>query len=122
MTEQPAPSARLGITSRVVDGVSVVSVSGEIDYSSGDQFHQALTTVRTEPPVRTVVDLGGVTFMDSSGLGAIIATYRSAQDSNGWIRIAAPTEPVLRVMQIIGLDTIIDCYPSSEQALNAAEQ
>ncbi|MFD0070393.1 anti-sigma factor antagonist, partial [Streptomyces sp. NPDC127574] len=72
--------------------------------------------------VRTVVDLGGVTFMDSSGLGAIIATYRSAQDSNGWIRIAAPTEPVLRVMQIIGLDTIIDCYPSSEQALNAAEQ
>lgn len=122
MSEQPEPSPRLGITCWVVDKISVLTVSGEIDHTTGEQFHQALSTVHTEPPVRTVVDLSGVTFMDSSGLRAIIMAYRATQNTQGWIRLAAPTPAVRRVVEIIGLDTVIDSYPSVDQALTDTRQ
>ncbi|MFF0186583.1 STAS domain-containing protein [Streptomyces sp. NPDC005244] len=64
------------------------------------------------------VGRSAVTFMDSTGIRALVATYRSVQSTRGWIRIAAANEAVLRVVQIAGVDTIIGCYPTLVEALN----
>ncbi|MEU0787345.1 STAS domain-containing protein [Streptomyces sp. NPDC006173] len=56
-----------------------------------------------------------MTFMDSTGIKVLVATYRALQGTDGWIRIAAAPEGVMRVIQIV----VIDCHSSVDQALQA---
>ncbi|MGW7611639.1 hypothetical protein ACWGKW_31165 [Streptomyces sp. NPDC054766] len=51
------------------------------------------------------------------GSVALAAARRDAVTADGWIRLAVLTEPVQRVLEIVGLDTIIACYPTLAQAL-----
>ncbi|WP_432177061.1 STAS domain-containing protein [Streptomyces sp. Tue6028] len=117
-TRDEAEPARLAITSRTTGRITVLTVQGEIDHDSAGQFHQALNTGYSSSPPQVVVDLSGVTFMDSTGIQALAVTHRSTQSAHGWIRIAAPNDAVLRVIQIVGLDTVVACYPTLDQAIN----
>ncbi|WP_328475552.1 STAS domain-containing protein [Streptomyces sp. NBC_00377] len=69
------------------------------------------------PPSRIVVDLGGGTFMDSSGINVFVTTHKAVSSKAGWLRIAAAQTPVLRVLRLVGIDTFITCHPTVEQAL-----
>ncbi|MFD5478537.1 STAS domain-containing protein [Streptomyces hawaiiensis] len=105
---------------RMVDGVRVVTVEGEIDHHVRELLSAVLLSgYGAEPPSRIVVDLGGVTFMDSTGINIFIAAYQAVSASEGWLRIAAAEKPVLHVMQLVGIDALIACYPSVEQALTS---
>ncbi|MFJ7305242.1 STAS domain-containing protein [Streptomyces sp. NPDC099088] len=70
-------------------------------------------------PTQTVLDLGAVTFMDSSAISVLAAAHRDAAAAGGELRMAALTAPVARVVGIVGLDTIIPCYPTLPEALAA---
>ncbi|MFG2639057.1 STAS domain-containing protein [Streptomyces sp. NPDC048362] len=96
----------LSILSATTDGIRVLTATGEIDHHTGDALRQALDAAGTSCP-RTVVDLARVTFMDSSGINIFIAAHRAATEAGGWLRLAAPTESVLRTLQIVGVDTVI---------------
>ncbi|MFD3621699.1 STAS domain-containing protein [Streptomyces sp. NPDC058676] len=66
-----------------------------------------------------MVDLSGVTFMDSSGINVFVAAHKSMNDAQGWLRIAGAQEPVLRLLEIVGLNDVIGCHSTVEQALTA---
>ncbi|KAA0941238.1 MULTISPECIES: STAS domain-containing protein [Streptomyces] len=108
---------RLSIEHSDTDGVRVVTVRGEIDHAVSGVLGKALLVEDREPP-RIVVDLSGVTFMDSSGINAFILAHQAADGAQGWLRIAAAQESVLRVLQLVGVDALIPCHPTVEQALN----
>ncbi|WP_431772501.1 STAS domain-containing protein [Streptomyces cucumeris] len=110
---------RLVVESAVVDAVRVVTVRGEIDHEVKDMLGDALMSEDQPLPPRIVVDLSGVSFMDSSGINVFITAHRRVTDSQGWLRIAAAQEPVLRILRLVGLDSLIDCHPTIEQAMNA---
>ncbi|MEU1037861.1 STAS domain-containing protein [Streptomyces sp. NPDC005551] len=110
---------RLSVTHREVDGIQVVALHGEVDHDVQDVFSRALLAGEDRAPLRTVVDLSGVTFMDSSGINVIVAAHRRAAGARGWLRIAGAQGFVLRVLQIVGLDDLIPCHPTVEQALTA---
>ncbi|MDQ1033879.1 stage II sporulation protein AA (anti-sigma F factor antagonist) [Streptomyces sp. V3I8] len=107
---------RLSIEHSDIDSVRVVTVRGEIDHAVSGVLGQALLVEDHEPP-RIVVDLSGVTFMDSSGINAFILAHQAASGARGWLRIAAAQEPVLRVLQLVGVDALIPCHPTVEQAV-----
>jgi anti-anti-sigma factor len=67
----------------------------------------------------TVVDLSDVTFMDSSGINVFVAAHQAASDDQGRLRIAGAQESVLRLLEIVGLDEVIGCHPTVDQALTA---
>ncbi|MFF1442440.1 STAS domain-containing protein [Streptomyces sp. NPDC058295] len=67
---------------------------------------------------RVVVALSRVTFMDSIGIDIFIAAHRALTEAGGWIRLAAPTEAVMRFLQIVGVDAVIDCRETLRQALS----
>jgi anti-anti-sigma factor len=110
----------LSLQHRVVDGVRVLTVRGEIDHDVMDTLNQALLAEDgpTAPP-RTVLDLSGVTFMDSSGIDVLVAAHRAISGARGRLCIAGAREPVLHVLRIVGLDGFIPCHPTVEQALAA---
>ncbi|MGW0338134.1 STAS domain-containing protein [Streptomyces sp. NPDC003011] len=103
----------------VGDGIEIVTLSGQIDYSIRDHLHYALLPPDGARPPRTVVDLSGVTFIDSTGINALIAAHRAATTAHGWLRLAAPQEPVLHLLRLLGVDLVIPCYPALRQALSA---
>lgn len=110
---------RLSVQPEVVDGVLVVTVRGEIDHEVKDVLSHALMSEGGTAPPRVVADLSGVTFMDSSGINVFVNAHRRVTGAQGWLRIAGAQESVLRLLNIVGIDEIIDCHPSVEQALNA---
>ncbi|MGW6732410.1 STAS domain-containing protein [Streptomyces sp. NPDC055013] len=108
---------QLAIDTRLIDGVRVVTARGEIDQTVQEVFSRALSEDDRVVPTRIVLDLGGVTFMDSSGINVLLTAHREASATHGWLRLACPRDAVLRVLQLVGVDTLIDCYPTVDQAL-----
>jgi len=83
------------IDSRQQDGrVTVVSPSGRLDMAAAPAFREQVRALVTAGAARLVVDLGDVTFVDSSGLGAVIGGLRLARQAGGDLRIARPTDQV----------------------------
>ncbi|MFE9401084.1 STAS domain-containing protein [Streptomyces sp. NPDC006530] len=111
--EQPE---QLSIVATDTDGVRVITVSGEIDYETKDTLDQALNSADASSP-RVVVDLHQVTFMDSSGINMFISAHNALTEAGGWLRLAAPTDMVMRTMSIVGVDVVIDCRETLEEAL-----
>ncbi|MEV4339460.1 STAS domain-containing protein [Streptomyces sp. NPDC049590] len=115
MYEQTGPE-RLSVFRSTIDGVTVVTVTGEIDHHTSGVLRDALAPADPAPGARTVADLSGVPFMDSSGINVLIAGHQAHQPT-GWLRLAGVRGPVLRTLEIVGLTPLIPCYPSVGDAL-----
>ncbi|MEU6031504.1 STAS domain-containing protein [Streptomyces tauricus] len=109
----------MSIDQILLDGIRVVSLRGEIDHTVKTQLTDALLPDEPATGMRIVLDLSGVTFMDSSGINVFVTTHQTATRGRGWLRLAGPREAVQRVLHVVGLDDVIDCYPTLEQALTA---
>ncbi|MFI5967381.1 STAS domain-containing protein [Streptomyces asoensis] len=108
---------RLSAHQVIVDGVLVVTVHGEIDHDVRDVLGSALVSRDAPAPPRVVADLRGVTFMDSSGINVFVAAHRRVSEAGGWLRIAGAQESVVRLLRMVGIDALIPCHPTVEQAL-----
>ncbi|QJT06394.1 STAS domain-containing protein [Streptomyces asoensis] len=117
--EQADRPDRFSVAHRTVDGVRVVTVQGEIDHDVKNAFSNALLPEDgVAQASRIVVDLSGVTFMDSSGINVFVTAHQAVSSTEGWLRIAAAQKPVLHVLQLVGIDAVITCHTTLEQALN----
>src|SRR5580704_8620240 len=97
------------VTSRDLRAGRIFTLSGELDASTCRGLVEQL-----QGPTGSlvVVDLSGLTFMDSSGLGAIHVARRRAIDDGGMLVLCRPQPIVHRVLQLTGLDTwIVDWDP-----------
>ncbi|MER6455980.1 STAS domain-containing protein [Streptomyces sp900105245] len=104
------------ITVTATGGVTVVTVAGEIDHASAGPLVEALDPGRRGASLRVVVDMRQVSFMDSSGINVFLAAYRDLTP-NGWLRLAGTQASVMRTLEIVGVDSVIPCYPSLREAL-----
>ncbi|MER7915416.1 MULTISPECIES: STAS domain-containing protein [unclassified Streptomyces] len=96
----------------------VVAVTGEVDHQTAGALRRALMPPAMTDAPRTVADLAGVGFMDSSGINVLIAAHQ-AHEPAGWLRLAGVRRPVLRTLEMVGLTGLIHCYPSVDAALDA---
>jgi anti-anti-sigma factor len=117
-THGAAPSRRLSIDHATLDGIRVVVLRGEIDHTAKEHFTQALLAFDGTGPARTVLDFSDVTFMDSSGINVLVAAHQAANSTQGWVRIAGAGGAVRRILHIVGVDQVIECHPTIEQALH----
>ncbi|MFC8290570.1 STAS domain-containing protein [Streptomyces sp. NPDC057242] len=115
-TEQAGQDGRLSVVTTTIEGIRVVTLSGEIDHHTGDLLRQALD-VRADAPSRVVADMQQVTFMDSSGINILITAHSALAGADGWLRLAAPHGAVMRTLQIVGVDTVIDCREKVQHSL-----
>lgn len=106
----------LSVVVTATDGIRLLTLSGEIDHHTGDQLRQALDVSDAAHP-HVVMDMRGVTFMDSSGINILISAHRAVTAADGWLRLAGPPDSVLRVLQLTGVDGVIDCCPTLHEAL-----
>jgi anti-sigma B factor antagonist len=88
------------------EGVGVVvAVGGELDLASAPEVARAMRDLlEDQAHLDVVLDLGGVTFIDSSGVSAILDAHSALCGRNGRITISHPSASVQRVFHILGLD------------------
>lgn len=99
------------------DGVVVVAPVGEFDIAGADLLRSAFTQSLAGSGHRLVVDLAGVTFLDSMALGAIIGAGRRAAEHGGWVRLVAPRPNVRRILRLTEVDRVLGLYDTVEQAV-----
>jgi anti-sigma B factor antagonist len=82
-----------------------------------ETVHDFMSTMRTEPATRLVLDMSGVSFLDSAGVGALVSLFVSRRNHGKTLALAALTQQGTAVMQVSGLLKLLPVFPSVEQAL-----
>ncbi|HEV2529561.1 MAG TPA: STAS domain-containing protein [Thermomicrobiales bacterium] len=112
-------ATRIGIeTEQPSDGISLVRLSGRLDISSAAEVKQAFAGVVADHRNRIVVDLAGVTFIDSSGLSTLVSGLRTARQAGGDLRLAAAGAQPVALFSLTSLDQVFRLYPTVEEALD----
>jgi anti-anti-sigma factor len=102
---------------RLADGTPIVTIRGELDLYTAPEFERALC-LNGAADGRVVVDLSECTFIDSTGLGILIAADRRT-GGNGLVLVARDLE-ALRAFGVSGLDRQLRLHPTVESALEGA--
>jgi anti-sigma B factor antagonist len=101
--------------------VWVVTLRGEIDAYSAPSLREDLRVlVEERGALVVVIDLAAVTFLDSSGLGAIVGTLRRLRERHGRLAIVQPETAASRIFEHTGLDSVLDLHVGREEAVSAA--
>ena len=104
---------------RTVSGWSVLSVAGELDISSAPRLRGELVDLIHGGAHRLVVDTGGVTFIDSTGLGVLIGALKRVRAAGGELRVVASGEPVIRILRVTGLHRVFSTFATLDEAVAA---
>lgn len=104
-------------TQVVGDDAVVITPRGRLNMVAAPRLRTLLTETVKGGQKRIVVDLSATDFMDSSGLGAIIAGLKTARQAGGDLRIASVTPQVAMVLQLTNLDRVLRAYETPEAAL-----
>jgi anti-sigma B factor antagonist len=108
----------LEVQTRQVDsGVTVVAPTGRLDVAGAPALKDAISEALKNGQPRVVLDLEGVSFVDSTGLGSVIAALKQIRSSQGDLRLAAPNQQVRVVLELTTLDRVFPYYSTVEEAL-----
>ncbi len=106
----------LTVTERRIGDAAVLEVEGEIDVATAPQFGDRLRALEADGSGTVVVDLSKVSFLDSTALGVLVASFKRLRDGGGNLRIVAQEPRILRVFEITDLHRVLSIYPTSEAA------
>jgi anti-sigma B factor antagonist len=104
-------------TRQTEGGVTVVAPTGRLDVAGAPALKEAMTEVADNGPAKVVIDMEGVSFVDSTGLGSVIAALKQIRNKEGELRLAAPNQQVRVVLELTTLDRIFPYYATLEEAL-----
>ena len=108
------------MTNREVDGVYVLTLNGRIVL--GGESHalrEKLKNVLAEEKKKIVLNMANVKYIDSSGLGVLVAAHNSAKTQSASLRLCNLGEKFDEVLQITKLRTVFDVYDSEAAAVNS---
>lgn len=94
----------------------------EIDISIADAIRDELLVVVNQGPTVLITDMSKTTFCDSAGVRALVRTFRRATESSTKMRLVVATRAVERVLQITGVDRLIETYPNVASALGSSSK
>jgi anti-sigma B factor antagonist len=100
-------------------GWTVVEAKGEIDLYTAPKLKEELGGLVEQDRVRIAVDLAGVEFLDSTGLGVLIGSLKRCRERGGEFALAAPRETVQKVLQITGLDKVFPIHATVDEATSS---
>ena len=95
---------------------NLVTVEGELDLASAPALKRALSDVIATGTNRIVIDLGPVTFIDSTALGVLVGVHRKLEPNVRMGLAGAGTE-VMNIFELTGLDATFDMFATVDEAL-----
>ena len=99
------------------DGWSVLTVAGELDVVGGPDLRQHVMAEVGQGNHSLVLDLTGVDFIDSFGLGVVVGALKRTRLLNGDLRVVVPEPRIRRIFEICDLDRVFELHATVEAAL-----
>jgi len=110
----------MNIKTRVEQNALIVKVSGELDLVIAEQFKALIEKELEQLKINSLIlDLEEVSFIDSSGLGAILGRYKVLSEKKGKMALINPQPTVRRILELSGILRIINIYEDLDKALSA---
>jgi anti-sigma B factor antagonist len=101
------------------NGEAVTRLNGKLSLETVNSFIQ---TMRKEPAMHLVLDMSGVSFLDSSGVGALVSLFVTRKHVGKTLALASLTKQGIAVLQVSGLVKLIPTHPTVEAAVSAREK
>ncbi|MEV6653653.1 STAS domain-containing protein [Streptomyces sp. NPDC051219] len=98
-----------------------VTVGGQIDIETAPALRARALELISQGHSHLILDLGGVTFCDSSGFNALIGVLRCAKDVDGSLALAAVPDRLARMLDLTGVSRLMPSYAHPADALKARE-
>jgi anti-sigma B factor antagonist len=123
---EPAPhdidevGMELTFAAREVDGYTVLAVAGEIDHYTAAALRDQIGQLLARDRVGIVLDMSGVSFLDSSGLGALLGAKKQIEGRHGSLALAAVVPHVAKIFEITRMDDVFDIYSGVGDAVAAS--
>ena len=97
--------------------IQILELSGELDYHSSPDLREKLTELTAKQSPKILVNLGGVDYMDSSGIATFVEAFQKTKRYKGRLILAALTDTVRGVFEIAKLDSIFELAPTVAEAV-----
>jgi anti-sigma B factor antagonist len=94
----------------------VVAVSGEIDVATAPQLRECLHNVIAQGEATIVLDLLGVTFLDSTALGVLVGALKRCRELGGELHVVVADPRIVKIFEITGLTSVFTIADSLESA------
>lgn len=108
----------MDIKERVVDGVSILDLSGKIVLGEGDlQVKERIKDLLGDGQRKILLNLGDVSYIDSAGLGALIGSYTTTKREGGQLKLVNLTKRIQDLLAITKLITVFDTYDNEKEAI-----
>jgi anti-sigma B factor antagonist len=108
------------VATRQVDGITILDLSGRITLGEGsvtlrDAIHDAIA----KGSKHIVLNLGDISYIDSSGIGELVSAFTSVKNSGGELKLLNLTKKVHDLLQITKLYTVFDIWDNEASAVSA---
>ena len=108
----------LSISTRQLDGVTILDLSGRITLGEGSvQLRDAIRDLIGKGEKNILLSLGDVNYIDSSGLGELVSAFTTAKNQNADVKLLNLTKKVKDVLQVTKLYTVFDIYDDEASAI-----
>ena len=112
--------AELNIRERQAGDVTVLDMDGKITIGEGSvAMRSAIRRLLEEGKKKILLNLGGVSYVDSSGIGELVSSYTTIQREGGQLKLLNLTQKIQDLLGITKLLTVFDTYTEESQALNS---
>jgi anti-sigma B factor antagonist len=109
----------LALATREEGDRTVVQVTGEVDVYTAPKLREQLVSLVDAGRYDIVVDMDGVEFLDSTGLGVLVGGLKRVRTHDGSLRLVCSQERILKIFRITGLTKVFPIYDSVSDALTA---
>jgi anti-sigma B factor antagonist len=110
---------RFEATEKIVTGVRVVEINGELDIATSPRVRELLSAAASDGDRPIVLDLTGCTFIDSTGLATLLHGTKPAQNGESNVAIASLGGEVRKLLELTAIDRTIPVFDAVEQAVAA---
>ncbi len=106
----------LTLETRDVDGRTIVSVGGEIDVYTAPKLRDKITELVGGGTYNLVIDMAGVEFLDSTGLGVLVGGLKKVRAHDGSLELVCNQDRLLKIFRITGLAMVFVIHESTDAA------
>jgi anti-sigma B factor antagonist len=108
----------LRIDTRDAQGITVVQLSGRLAAGTESQsLAEHVKQLVQQQKTRVLVNLEQLTWIDSCGVGELIASFTSVKKSGGTLKLAGPKDRVLEILQIVRMPQVVEIHETEHEAL-----